>query len=201
MAARDFTLESYRRHAEAFARKFDAIAHPDVADVFSRLGKARPRVLEIGFGGGRDGAWLAASGADYRGVDFSPELVALARAKYPGVRFDELDVRTGELPGGNGLVLALASLVHLPRAQLEAAFAKVRGSLVPGGIFALSLRRAPRYRKEIRSDDFGSRREFYFFNEAAVRKLAASVGLDVGRIEAREFGGGDWWFLELRRAG
>lgn len=202
MASRDFTLESYRRHAAEYAGKFDARRGraDDVALALRLAAVANPRVLEVGFGSAREAGLFLESGARYEGIDYSEEFVALATARFPKGNFRVGDVRTCPLPSGLDAVFAIASLVHLPRRELAGALGRLSRALRPGGIFVMEIRASDRYRKEIRDDDFGSKRAFYFFNEASVRKLAAAAGLYVETLEKREYGGKPWWFAAMRRA-
>ena len=52
----------------------------------------RPRILDIGVGGGRTAALLQDKG-DYIGIDYTPEMVARARAKHPSLKFELMDAR------------------------------------------------------------------------------------------------------------
>lgn len=54
------------------------------------------KVLDAGCGYGRVSEWVD----DYTGVDFSPDFVALARAKYPGKRFEVANLKA--LPFADG---------------------------------------------------------------------------------------------------
>ncbi|MBB3594400.1 protein-L-isoaspartate O-methyltransferase [Rhizobium sp. BK529] len=51
------------------------------------------RVLDIGVGGGRTAALLAGEAGDYVGIDYTPEMVTLARSNHPGLRFENMDAR------------------------------------------------------------------------------------------------------------
>ena len=55
-------------------------------------------ILDIGVGGGRTAPLLAALSADYRGIDYLAEMVALARRRFPAFRFLEMDARRLSFP-------------------------------------------------------------------------------------------------------
>jgi SAM-dependent methyltransferase len=55
--------------------------------------KAGERILDIGCGTGHLTAEIAASGARVVGIDRSEEMIAEARKKYPGLRFEVMDAR------------------------------------------------------------------------------------------------------------
>ena len=50
-------------------------------------------VLDIGIGAGRSTALLLALSENYVGIDYLPEVVALARSRFPGVRIEHMDAR------------------------------------------------------------------------------------------------------------
>jgi SAM-dependent methyltransferase len=79
-------------------------------------------------------ALLAARGLDLLGIDLSPRCVALARAEHPALRFEVMDLRALDLPGGalDGLV-AYYALHDQPKAGLAVAFAEWARVLRPGG--------------------------------------------------------------------
>jgi SAM-dependent methyltransferase len=97
-------------------------------------------VADIGCGPGHVTAHLHALGLDVFGIDLSAEMVALARAAQPHLRFDvgtmlALDLADGSLGG----VLALFSTIHLPPRQLPAAFAEFFRVVSPGGHLLLGF--------------------------------------------------------------
>ncbi|WP_053736798.1 class I SAM-dependent methyltransferase [Nocardia sp. NRRL S-836] len=97
-------------------------------------------VADIGCGPGHVTAHVRALGLDAFGIDVSAEMVALARAAQPHVRFDvgsmlELDLADGSLGG----VLALFSTIHLPPRQLPMAFEEFYRVLSPGGHLLLGF--------------------------------------------------------------
>ena len=51
------------------------------------------RILDIGVGGGRTAALLAKVAGDYVGIDYTPEMVTLARSNHPKIRFEHMDAR------------------------------------------------------------------------------------------------------------
>ncbi len=96
---------------------------------------------DVGCGPGKVTAYLSRLGVSAFGVDLSPRMVGLARAAYPGLRFDvgsmsALEAGDGELGG----VLAFCSTHHLPPESLPVAFAEFHRALAPGGHLLLVTR-------------------------------------------------------------
>ncbi|WP_454194263.1 class I SAM-dependent DNA methyltransferase [Nocardia sp. Marseille-Q1738] len=114
------------------------IAYDDVADLYAELfryqldGQPLDRamlgvfaelvgdngsglVADLGCGPGRVAAHLATLGVRVFGIDLSPRMVALARAEFPHLSFDQgsleqLPISDGELGG----IVAWYSLIHIP---------------------------------------------------------------------------------------
>ena len=95
------------------------------------------RALDAACGTGRIAAHLLARGHDVRGYDASPGMLAVARAKLPGVELGEADLR--DLPVGDSsvdvVVVALA-LGHVD--DLDPVFAEAARVLAPGGHLVVS---------------------------------------------------------------
>ena len=118
------------------------------------LGRLAPALrdvplLDVGMGGGRTTPHLLTLSRDYLGVDYSPEMVAACRAKYPDVAFRQCDARSMEELGREkfGFVFfsfnGIDSIDHAGRMQV---LGQVHALLKPGGRFLFSshnLRLAP----------------------------------------------------------
>lgn len=97
-------------------------------------------IIDLGCGPGHVAHYLAGKGARVEGIDLSPEMIAEARAAYPGLAF-----RTGDmfaLPLADASVagiVAFYAIVHLRTEELLAPFAEMRRALVPGGLAVLAF--------------------------------------------------------------
>jgi uncharacterized protein len=99
-------------------------------------------VIEVGTGPGHVAAFLAEAGAQATGLDLTPEMVAEARRRHPGVSYQVGDLRQLMRPtthDGWGAVLAWYSLIHLAASELPAAIASFVRPLRPGGWLVLAL--------------------------------------------------------------
>jgi uncharacterized protein len=106
------------------------------------LADAAGPVVEVGSGPGHVTAYLADGGADATGIDLSPEMVAEARRRFPGPRFEVGDLRRLSRPAtssGWGAVLAWYSLIHLAASELAGAVAALVRPLAPGGRLVLGM--------------------------------------------------------------
>jgi SAM-dependent methyltransferase len=127
---------------------FDAHAAADDYDVFTPVAKARlidaavrllalpcgARIADLGCGSGAFTHLLRQGGYDSVGVDISPKLLAVGRAKYPGLELVEGDVENLPFPDGSLDGALLSGVVHHfpdPRKFASEVFRALR----PGGKF------------------------------------------------------------------
>jgi SAM-dependent methyltransferase len=114
---------------------------------FARAAGGRGGILELGCGTGRCLLHLAAAGFDVTGLDVSPAMLALARAKVERaglasrVRLLEGDMRAFSLEQRYGLVfIALNSLMHLETREAQGQAVACAGRhLAAGGRFVVDL--------------------------------------------------------------
>jgi 2-polyprenyl-3-methyl-5-hydroxy-6-metoxy-1,4-benzoquinol methylase len=112
----------YARFAETFA---DSRSNPQPG--FYRLLKYLPisceRVLDVGCGNGRFGQFLESEhlSFDYTGIDFTSELLVLAREQVQGDFFQRDISRRGFLEGIGkfDLIVCLATMQHVPRRSVR----------------------------------------------------------------------------------
>jgi tRNA (cmo5U34)-methyltransferase len=105
-------------------------------------GTAAPAVLDLGAGTGLFSAMVAARVPDARLhlLDISEAMLAEARRRFAGappssVSFEVRDYAEGGLGGPWDLVISALSIHHLADEAKRAIFARVFGSLRPGGLF------------------------------------------------------------------
>lgn len=134
-------------------------------------------VLELGCGSGLAGLRLKPLAARMIGVDLSPEMIELARARNI---YDRLEV--GEITswlGANGqefdLIAACDSLIYF--GDLRQVIIPAAQRLAPGGLLAFTLERGDQY--PFRLTDTGR----YTHNAQHVREVASAAGLHVARLE------------------
>ena len=125
--------------ADVVARFATAEGHSDAGEVAALATVrrwSRGDVLDLGVGGGRTTGLLAPAARSYLGIDLSPEMLALARRRYP-----DADLRQGDAVDLAGLPDAAYDLVvfsyngldALDHADRGAALASMARVTRPGG--------------------------------------------------------------------
>lgn len=101
-------------------------------------------IIDVGCGPGQWTHLLSEHGLEVEGVDLTPEFVAAARRRHPGVRFrigqaEHLNVDDESLGG----VLSWYSLMHTDPALIDCALTEFARCLRPGGGLALGFFEGP----------------------------------------------------------
>lgn len=140
-ATREFYDAFAADYAAHFKDQLDAkpLARALIA-VFAELVHDAGPVADIGCGPGLVTAHLDSLGLNVRGVDLSPEMVALARRTYPDLRFDvgsmtDLDLTDSVLGG----IVAWYSIIHTPADGLPLVFSEFHRVLAYGGHLLLAF--------------------------------------------------------------
>lgn len=91
-------------------------------------------VLDVGCGPGHWTQYLWHQGLDVTGVDLAPEMVALARERYPHLTFERADLMDLDVPDGHAAgIFAWYSLIHVDPIRMPAALRELARVTVPGG--------------------------------------------------------------------
>jgi SAM-dependent methyltransferase len=173
----DSTIDAYDSAPAQYADEWES--QPAPADMYALLREhfAAGATADVGCGSGRDTAWLAAAGYDPIGYDASAGLLAVARDRHPGVRFERaaLPDLAGVPSGTFANVLCETVIMHLPSADVRAATGRLVGLLAPRGVLYLSWRVTA---DEDRRDDAG--RLYAAFDASLVRAaLGGGAGVEI----------------------
>lgn len=94
-------------------------------------------VLDIGSGTGMLAEWLTKQGFNVLCLDPSPEMVRRTRER--GLQTLQTTVQQYSDDKHYGLVIAVLSLIHVPKKEIAAELKKISSWLQPGGLFALAM--------------------------------------------------------------
>ncbi|MEA3036769.1 MAG: hypothetical protein QOH04_2541 [Sphingomonadales bacterium] len=183
------------RYFEARARDWDQIRSLHIAesDVEAAIGRAlgdRPvgRLVDIGTGTGRMLELFGPAADHALGVDRSPEMLRLARAKLGQAGLPAAELRQGDmyalpLASGSTDTVIIHQVLHYAQ-QPAGAVAEAARLLVPGGRI-LIVDFAPHEREELRESDAHLR---LGFPDEVMLKYLETAGLD-GRVVEHLEGG------------
>ena len=143
----DMTVSFYNNQAENFIRRTVNVDMQSYYESFLALVRPGGKILDAGCGSGRDSLYFQQHGYEVTAIDASTEMVkhtsTLIGRPVLLMRFHEVDFRE-EFDG----VWASASLLHVPKAEIDGVIERLSRALVPGGIFYLSFKYGER--EEIR---------------------------------------------------
>ena len=127
----------YSSHSEEYIA---ATIHADMSSIYVLFepllhGK---RILDVGFGSGRDLAYFQSKGYEAYGIDTEPSFVQ--RAFKAGFRVAQADVRTYETNQKFDGIWACASLLHLSKKDMVQAVERLKGMLKQNGVLFVSLK-------------------------------------------------------------
>lgn len=133
------TSEYYDNNAEDFARRTAGYDMRAEMDAFAELLPAGGSVLDAGCGPGRDMPELARRGFRVTGMDASRAMVELASAR-TGFTVHHLTFGRIEFADAFDGIWANASLLHVPRAEIDDVIRRLTRALRAGGAWYLSMR-------------------------------------------------------------
>lgn len=147
-------------------------------------------VADLGCGPGHLTGHLHGLGLDVFGVDLSPAMIAIARATYPDLRFDEGSMtRLGLADGALGGILAWYSIIHVPPAELPDLFAEFHRMLAPGGHLLLGFQVGDERRQIEKSYGHEVSVDAYRLPPEEIRARLADAGLPVRALSTRDVEG------------
>lgn len=188
------TIESYEAVADEYQSR-----HGDRADVapiveafHERVAEATagarrpPRILDVGCGPGWESATFAEAGFEVVGIDISPSFLAAATDRAPAADFLRGDMRS--LPvddtAADGL-FALASLLHVPEAEVDETLAEFVRVLEPGGVLTLVTKRTGADPPESPYGD-RDRRYFEYYEPDGLRDRLERAGFTIDAMSPTE---------------
>ncbi len=135
----DFERAGWERAAEHYSDAFGSLTAQTIKPLLEAAGVTTgTRLLDVATGPGSVAAAAAELGARPVGVDFSPQMVALAREHHPSLVFEEGDAEALEFADARfDAVTINFGVLHLARP--DAALAEACRVLLPGGRCAFTV--------------------------------------------------------------
>ena len=184
MFSLDETLNSYDSTAQEYAKNVETfVLHKQLDGFVYRImqnnsEEFKPYVVDLGCGSGRDLAELSKRNCKVMGVDFSEELLAIAKQNMPNAELIKSDMRTygfnyDEFDG----IWANASLLHIPKNEISDLIFNVYNMLKPKGVLFTSIKEG--VGEEIIEDkryDGNPRKFFAYYEKNEMEEILTSVG-------------------------
>lgn len=148
--------------------------------------KENEKVLDLGCGTGRLYEIFKNKGVDYTGIDFSEELIKIAKEKY-GDRFVVGDILSLLfLEESFDSVWSIAVLHHIPTKELrKRALGEIKRVLKPNGrIIVTCWKLKSFFRKDVFTPFHGKKRYYHIFTKRELEKLFKESGF---KIEESKF--------------
>ncbi len=141
-------IEEVKKEYDEFADKYAAanFQNPlqyqlsEFCSLLPKKDKASIKILDVGCGPGRDVEYLMEEGYDVFGIDFSEEMIKVAKklvqdGKFEVADFTKKDFEENSFSG----IWCNATLLHLPREEVKEIFDKFLKWLEPQGILFVSM--------------------------------------------------------------
>ena len=137
------TLQYYENNAVALCARYEAAPLADLHALLLSLLPKQERIVELGSGSGRDGAFLVAQGYDWMGIEGARAMAARSRALHPDLQGRILcaDLRH-PLPFPDaifGAVFSFAALMHLESSAVCPVLRETARILKPGAPLVISV--------------------------------------------------------------
>ena len=173
MSYKTITKASYQATAKEFAQNVADLAPLGSIEKFIDLLPIGATILDIGSGSGRDAKELTKRGVKVVGIDYSPNLINIAKTNAPLAEFHEMDIEEIAFPACSfDGVWAACSLSHIPKKTLPNILQKIRYLLKERGCFYLTLKKGAKEAliKDLRYE--GNFEKYWaFYEEEELQKL------------------------------
>lgn len=135
------TKAVYDAQARAYDRRRDrALFEAQWLRRFARGLPKGARILDLGCGSGQPiAAWLIGEGFRVTGVDFSDEMLRLARDRWPDGDWRSADMRSLDLQEQFDGIIGWHSFFHLTPEEQRACLPRLSAHLAPGGCLMLTV--------------------------------------------------------------
>ncbi len=173
MNYKEITQQSYQATAQAYATNVQDLAPLESIHKFMTLLPAKPRILDIGCGSGRDAKTFSELGAKVIGIDFCENLLNIAKANATQATFHLMDIETMDFQEASfDGAWAACSLMHIAKENLPSVLQNIHRMLTPSGYLYLAIKqgKGEKLEKDLRYE--GNIQKFWSFYEEAELKQA-----------------------------
>lgn len=174
-------VDTYEKIAAKYAQQYfdDMVDVPYIDKFLAKLPK-QGKILDVGSGPGQFAKHMIEKGFKVIGIDFSKEMVTIAKEKVPNVDFRHMDMRQLDFPDSSfdGLFSAY-SLIHIPSEEVLATLQGFHRVLKSGGYIEIAVQKGDA--DKIIDEPFMPTEKmfFNFFTEERISKFLEDAGFNV----------------------
>lgn len=181
--------------------KIDRWSRKDAKE-YAKLFKKGSLILDVGCGPGVKSRDFYNEGLKVLGIDFSEQMIQIAKKVAPACDFKVLDIKEiDKLSGKFDGIFVQAVLFHFPKKEVPLILKKLYSKLREGGYFYLAVKKMKSDRVEekvkIESDyGYSYKRFFSYFTTQEIKDYLNDLGLkiikDNSRIMRNKIGDKNW---------
>jgi 2-polyprenyl-3-methyl-5-hydroxy-6-metoxy-1,4-benzoquinol methylase len=170
----------------------------DATNIFAANFPAGAEILDVGCAGAIKSKHLVAKGLRVTGIDISEAFIEIAKRECPEGDFIAMDMRdVAKLGKQFDGVFVLASLLHIPKAEVPGVLKGFESVLKPGGYLSVSVKEQKPGQPEeqlLKEDDYGYEYErfFSYFQANELEQFIVGAGLVVKKTTMIPFGNTNW---------
>jgi ubiquinone/menaquinone biosynthesis C-methylase UbiE len=187
----EFTLveDTYNKIATEYTNRYgDSPLFMRCVNRFSKLMPIKGKLLDLGCGSGRAAKHFIKKGFTVVGIDFSEEMLKIAREKVPHADFQKMDMRKLKFPSQSfDGIWSNFSLLHIPKREIKIVLDECFRVLKPNGIFygAVSLG-ADQEGVEAEWLKEGEKMFFHGMSKEGLKKYLTSAGFSIKEIAVKQ---------------
>lgn len=170
----------------------------ETTDKFVQFLKPDGLVLDVGCGAGVKSKYLINKGLKVIGIDFSKEMINIAKREVPDGKFLVMDMRdVRELKEKFDAIFMQAVLLHVPKKEVRKTLEVLQDILIPHGYFYIAVKEKKPHQpeEEIRvENDYGYKykRFFSYFNLDEIKNYISDLNLKVCYESVTSSGNSRW---------
>ncbi len=176
----DPTWKSYEETASKYAENVEELHPYREGERFLSLLEGDKTIIDIGCGSGRDAKIFTDKGCRVVGIDYSPNLIEIAKQKAPQATFILGDIQEMNLETTFDGAWANVSLLHIPKGNFLASLRRIRAILNEGGVFYMKLKKG--FGESIETDlryKEAPQKFFSYFQEDEIANCLEKAGMTV----------------------
>jgi SAM-dependent methyltransferase len=181
------TIESYNLTAHEYFENILKFEKLPELDVFVRINPLNANILDLGCGPGQHSKFFIENGFKVVGVDYSKEMIKLAKLYVPNADFHVMNIAKLKFKLNSfDSIWASASLIHIKKEDFAIVLEKLRRILKQDGIFYFSLKEGAGEEDTIDSRYGGVIKFHSYFNKKEIEEYLLNTGFKILDIYKRE---------------